>query len=182
MKTYLTIFTLLIGFHFSTFAQHDEPFTLSNVLVIAQQDELSDRYSIEVGLLQLFNQYNIQSMASLNVVKRGGSPDVLANDSVQTSLENKGIDTYLLVSVRGYNNRFSPSEELSDFSEELQLGHLFPLFRESATSVTFTFTFYRENKPVHYELIKIGSVGSTDAVMKKLLKKVNRRLKRDWAE
>lgn len=161
------------------FAQTEE-LNLDNVLVIAQQDKQPDRYSLEVAILQLFNQYGLKTKASLNVLKQGGSADVLLTDSLQNKLESEGIDTYMLISVRGYDKRFRPAEEINSFEEEIKAGHLFPLYRENATSVTFTITFYRDGKPVHSELIKTGTVGSKDAVIKKLLKKMERSLKRDW--
>lgn len=178
---------VLIMFLLSTLIfQHawsqDEELQLENVLVIAQQDKVKDRYSMEVAFLELFNRYGIESKASLNVLKQGGDPTVLLTDSLQNKLKSEGIDTYLLISVRGYDKRFRPSEELRSFEEEIEAGHLFPLYRESATSVTFTFTFYRDLEPVHYELIKTGTVGSRDAVLKKLMRKAERRLKRDWID
>src|SRR5690554_197123 len=110
MMKYLFLMTIsLLLMSNETFGQAQKSLNLNNVLIIAQQDDLSDRYTVEVALLQLFNSYNIQSKASLNVLKQGGSPDVLMSDSLVQSLKEQGIDTYLLVSVRGYNNRFKPS-------------------------------------------------------------------------
>ncbi|MEX1191098.1 MAG: hypothetical protein WED10_10900 [Brumimicrobium sp.] len=163
----------------SVFSQEEE-FKLDNVLIVAQQDKQTDRYTLEVSLMQLFNQYNIKTKASLNVIKQGGSPDILLNDSVQESLKAEGIDTYMLISVRGYDKRFRRSEEMKPLEEELKAGHLFPLYREEATSVTFSITFYKNEEPVHYELIKTGSVGSKDAVIKKLIKKADKSLRKDW--
>lgn len=158
----------------------DEEINLTNALVIAQQDEQSDRYSLEVAILQLLNSYGVKTKASLNVLKQGGTADVLLTDSLKNKLINEGIDTYMLISVRGYDKRFRPSEKINPLEEEIKAGHLFPLYRESATSVTFAITFYRNDKPIHYELIKTGTVGSKDAVIKKLLKKMERSLRKDW--
>lgn len=180
MKYLLLItFTLLLT-SANVWAQNNDELKLRNVLVVAQQDDLSDRYSVEVALLELFKSYDIKTIASLNVLKQGGSADVLMADTTRQNLKEKGIDTYLLVSVRGYNNRFKPSTKINDFEEEIKAGHLYPLYRESASNVTFTFTFYRDLKPVHYELIRTGTVGSKEAVMKKLMKKVERRLLKEW--
>ncbi|PKR80183.1 hypothetical protein CW751_11000 [Brumimicrobium salinarum] len=164
----------------SVSAQNEQELDLENVLVVAQQDDLSDRYTLEVALLELFNRYGINTKASLNVIKQGGAANILQADSTVQKLKSEGIDTYLLVSIRGYNKRFKPSEEINDFDEEIKAGHLYPLYRESASNVTFTFTFYRNLAPVHYELIRTGTVGSKDAVMKKLMKKVERKLRKDW--
>lgn len=165
---------------FSSFLFAQEKMDLSNVLVIAQQDDPSDRYSLEVALLQLFNSYDIKTKASLNVLKQGGTAEVLLSDSLQKKLKKEGIDTYMLISVRGYDKRFRPADEVNSLEEEINAGHLFPLYRESATSVTFTITFYRDGNPIHSELIKTGTVGSRDAVIKKLLKKMEKSLRKSW--
>ncbi len=178
MKIYAAIILLIIGFSISTQAQDE--LNLKNALVIAQQDEQSDRFSLEVAVLQLLNDYGVKTKASLNVLKQGGTADVLLTDSLQAKLKEEGIDTYMLISVRGYDKRFRPSDKINSLQEEIEAGHLFPLYRESATSVTFTVTFYREGKPVHYELIKTGTIGSKDAVIKKLMKKMERSLRKDW--
>jgi len=173
-------FLLLLLFFVPFFHAQSDDFKLENALVIAQQDDLSDRYSLEVAILQLLNSYGIQTKASLNVFKEGGSADVLLTDSLQKALHKEGIDTYMLISVRGYDKRFKPTENIKSLEEEIQAGHLFSLYRESATSVSFSITFYKNAKPVHYELIKTGTVGSQDAVIKKLLRKMEKSLKKDW--
>tara|TARA_R100000951_G_C2603089_1_gene168794 strand:- start:24 stop:575 length:552 start_codon:yes stop_codon:yes gene_type:complete len=182
MKIYISLIFSSFLLSTSIIAQdkEDKDFKLDNVLVVAQQDKQEDRYSLEVSLMQLFNSYDIKTKASLNVVKQGGSPKILLNDSVQKSLKNEGIDTYMLISVRGYDKRFKPSENIKSLDEELEAGHLFPLYRESATSVTFSITFYKDGEPVHYELIRTGTVGSRDAVLKKLMRKLDRSLRRKW--
>lgn len=181
MKTIKNILTVVLTITFlsaQTWAQ--EPFRLKNTLVVAQQDDVSDRYSLEIALIQLFSEYGVRSKASLNVIKEGGSPTILLNDSIQNSLKEEGIDTYLLVSVRGYDNRFKPSTNINSLEDELNAGHLFPLFRENASRVTFTFTFYREGQPVHYELVRTGNVGSKEAVIRKLMNKVEKQLQKSW--
>lgn len=180
MKILFLVSIIAVIFSQNGWTQTAEELNLKNVLIVGQQDDVPDKYTLEVGLLQLFSEYGVKAKASLNVVKQRGTDNVLLEDSVYQSLKNEGIDTYLLVSIRGYNKRFKPSEEINTLEEELNAGHLYPLYRESATNVTFTFTFYRDRKPVHYELIKTGTVGDKAAVMRKLLKKVKRRLTKDW--
>lgn len=180
MKNILLITISVLFLCQNTWSQEAESLNLKNVLIVGQQDELSDRYTLEVGLLQLFSSYNVKSKASLNTIKEGGTDEILLNDSIYKKLKSEGIDTYLLVSIRGYNKRFKPSENMNPIEEEINAGHLYPLYRESASTVTFSFTFYREMKPVHHELIKTGTVGSKDAVMKKLLRKVEKRMEKEW--
>lgn len=178
---YIIIIIIFLGLQSQVlWTQENAKLNLKNVLVVSQQDDLSDRYSLEIALLQLFNDYKIKSKASLNIVKEGGNLNVLASDSVQKKLEDEGIDTYLLVSVRGFDSRFKPSKKPNDLKEELNAGHLFPLYRENASRVTFSFIFYRDGKPVYYELIRTGTVSSKEATIKKLMKKVNKRLSKNW--
>ncbi|WP_107040119.1 hypothetical protein [Brumimicrobium mesophilum] len=180
MKNIILITISILFLSQNIWSQDSESLNLKNVMIVGQQDDLSDRYILEVGLLQLFTDNNIKSKASLNVIKEGGEDDIILNDSIYASLKSEGIDTYVLVSIRGYNNRFKLSDEASPLEDEINAGHLYPLYRESASNVTFSFTFYRDMKPVHYELIRTGTVGSRDAVMKKLLKKVDKKLRKEW--
>jgi hypothetical protein len=176
-RNFLVIVLFFGSFCFSSFGQKLE---LRNAVVVAQQDKPEDRFTLEVKVLELLASKKIKTKASLNLVKQGGSPLILASDSVQSTLSDQGFDTYMLISVRGYDKRFKPSETLLDFKDELDAGHMFPLYRDGVTSVTFSVTFYRNNKPVHYELIRTGNVGSREAVMKKFLKRLNKRLEKDW--
>jgi hypothetical protein len=175
------LFILVLFFSLNCLAQNTSgEFKLTNAVVVAQQDKPEDRYSLEINVLQLLASNGVKTKASLNLVKQGGSPLILSEDSIQKQVLEEGIDTYMLVSVRGYDKKFKPSENILPMEDELNAGHLFPLFRDDVTSVTFSVTFYRNNKPVHYELIKTGNVGSRDAVLKKLLKKLDKRLQKSW--
>lgn len=179
MKLSLLILGITLLITPLTFAQ-EQPFQLKNVMVIGQQNNISDRYSLEGGLVRLFTQYHIKAMPSLNIIKEGGSPDILMSDSIRANLKEKGIDTYLLVSIRGYDKRFSPSKDAIPFEEAIKENNLFELYRDGVTRVTFSFKFYHNLKLVHQELIRTGSVGSADSVMKKLLKEVSKRIEKDW--
>lgn len=180
MKLYYSLFLFLV-IVFPGFAQEaTQGLQLTNAIVVAQQDKPEDRYSLEINVLQLLANNGIETKASLNVVKQGGSPLILANDSIQKVILGEEIDTYMLISVRGYDKRFKPSQKILPMEEELNAGHLYPLYREDVTSVTFSVTFYRNNEPVLYELIKTGNVGSREAVIKKFLKKLDKRLQKSW--
>ena len=178
---YIFLFIFTVSFTFqSLWAQENQELNLKNALIIAQQNDLSDRYSLESAMMQLFSAYHIRSKASLNVVKEGGSPHILLSDSVRSKLKEEGIDTYLLISIRGFDRRFQPADSLNSFEDEINIGHLFPLFRESASNVTFNFTFYRDLQPVYYDLIRVRGIGSKDDVIKKLMKKVEKELTKHW--
>lgn len=174
----ILIISLLAFYSLTSIGQED--LNLSNVFVIAQQDKLEDRYTMEIAMLELMRSNDIVAKSSLNILKQGQDPSILASDSITRKLGNDGIDTYLLISVRGYDTRFNPSQKLPELKDELRSGHLFPLWRESASTVTFTFLFYRNGIPAHYELIRVRAGGSKDAMMKKLYRKVEKRLQKDW--
>lgn len=179
------ILTLLIGlFTLNCFAQNAEELpgvrNIDNVVIVGQLDQLEDRYSLEINLTQLFKSYGIKTNSSLNIVKQGGDTGILATDSLQTQLKEKGFDTYMLISVRGYDKKFKKSTSISDFKTEINAGHLFALYREEIVSVTFEIIFFKDGKALENRLIKVGSVGSRETVIKKLVKKLDKKIRKNW--
>lgn len=182
MKKLLYLVTLLIGV--SAFSQQKQVLPgvtdLNNVVVVGQLDKLEDRYSVEINLTQLFQSYGIKTSSSLNIIKQGGDTGALATDSLQKKLKAQGFDTYMLISVRGYDKRFKKSTSIGDFKTEVTAGHLFPLFRDEIVSVTFEIIFYQAGLPVENKLIKVGSIGSRETVVKKLVKKLDKQIRKNW--
>lgn len=177
MRFYLFIATLfLCSFGFS----QTKNLNLKNVLVVGQLDKPEDRFTLEINLTELFTSNGVKAMASLNVLKEGTNAAVLATDSISKMLKDKGIDTYVLVSVRGYDRKFKPAKNHEPLAEELASGHLFPLYRDEISSVTFEFSFFRNGEYVGYDLVKLGPVGSRDAVLKKFRKKIAKRINSNW--
>ena len=174
----LALFIIVIGFTVNVHSQED--LNLTNVLIIGLQEKVSDRFTLEIALLDVMHENNINAKSSINVLKQGERQAILASDSLQRKLKRDDINTYMLVAVRGYDKRFNPPSRILDLEEELNAGHLFPIWRENASSVTFTISFYRNGFPVHNELIMIRSTGSRDAVMKRLTKKISKRLRKAW--
>jgi hypothetical protein len=149
---------------------------VNNLVVIAQQDRQEDRFTMEINITELLVDAGIKSMASLNVMKQGTNPSKLASDSIQEILKNKGFDTYLLCSVRGYDRKFKPATNFSSLEEELENGHLFPVYRDDITSVTFEFYFYRNGEFLGYDILKLNGASSRDTVLKKLRKKLPKKI------
>lgn len=176
--------TLLSIFMFFTlpfcWGQQFDPLSLTNALVVAQQDKLEDQYTLELAVVEMLRSNDINAKASLNILRQGQDPSILASDSIQRKLSNTGIDTYMLISVRGYDKRFNPSSNIQNLTEELRAGHLFQLWRETASSVSFTVLFYRNGIPVFYDLIRVRAGGSKDAMMKRLMKKLDKKVKKSW--
>ncbi len=157
-----------------------KPLDLTNVVIIGQMDDPSDRYSVEINMTELFSTNGLKSKASLNLMKQGADSEILASDSLKTVLEAQGYDTYLLITVRGYDKRFKMSDANDDFKTSLGRGNLFSIYQEGVVSVSFEFKFFRNGELVRDEVIKCGNAGSREKVLSKLRKKVRKRLVKDW--
>lgn len=157
-----------------------EPLNLTNALVVAQQDKTEDRYNLELAIIDAMRDNDILAKSSLNLVKQGQDPVILASDSIQRKLSNEGINTYMLVSVRGYDRSYNATKNIPSMKDELHSGHLFQIWRESARSVTFTIIFYRNEVPVHYELMKLRAGKSKAKMLERLTKKMDNRMKNAW--
>ncbi|MDG1333307.1 MAG: hypothetical protein P8P74_13310 [Crocinitomicaceae bacterium] len=156
--------------------------SLDNALVIAQMDTPEDRYSIEILLTEMLTGAKVNSSPSLNVLKLGSDSRALASDSVQKVVALKGIDTYCLVSIRGFDRNYNVSNKSDDFETSLNQASFFELYRIDAVSISFQFKFFRDNKCVHSEVVKCGNIGSRSSVLKRFRKKVGKRIKKSWAK
>lgn len=174
------LFLLLVLFTAPiSFAQKTD-INLKNALVIGQLDKQEDRYSIEINVTELLTEAGIKAIPSLNVMKLGSDASNLASDSLQKIVASKGIDTYVLVSVRGYDRKFKRSERNDDLATALNSGNLFPLFRDEVVSVSFEFLFYRNGQFVGSDIIKCGNVSDRDSVIKRFRKAVAKRIVKKW--
>lgn len=153
---------------------------LTNALVVGQFDNPEDRYLMEIALTELFTQNEVKAIPSLNILKLGESAEKLLNDSVQGIISSKKIDTYVIVSVRGYDRKFKPSETQPSYETAIVNGNIYGLYQPDIVSVSFDFKFYRNGVCVHNEIIKCGGVGDRDSVLKKFRKKVKKRIVKRW--
>lgn len=174
----LLIFVLLIG-TLPAIGQVKH-LKLTNALVIGKIDKAEDRYSIEINLTELLNEAGVKAIPSLNIVKTGSDPQILAGDSVQQLLKSKGVDTYILVSVRGYDRKYQFTDKNEDFSTALEAANLYGLYREEASSVSFEFLFYRNGKLVSSDMIRCKNISSRDTVIKRLRKKLKKHIAKKW--
>jgi hypothetical protein len=155
---------------------------LSNALVVAQLDKQDDRYSLEVNLTELLVNNGVKALPSLNVLKFGSDITQLSSDSIQSSLKMKGYDTYVLVSVRGYDKRFKASTRVNSLGTALSAGNLFPIYRDEVTSVSFEFLFFRNGEFLGSDIVKCGNVSSRDTVLKRFRKHVGKRILKEWVK
>ena len=150
------------------------------VLVIGQFDRPDERYAVEVTLTELFSKNGLMAIPSLNILKQGSDPSVLASDSLQKMLLKKNINTYLVINVRGYDRRFKPSEIEVSLNEMLGRTSIYHIYREEATSVSLEFTFFKENKVVFRDILRCGNISDRDSVIKRIRKKLPKRMARKW--
>jgi hypothetical protein len=175
----ISILLVILTLSTLSIAQLDQ-IKLKNALVIGLLDKSEDRYTVEINISELFASNGIKTLASLNVLKQGTHIKEIASDSVQQVLKSKGIDTYVLVSVRGFDRKFKPSTKFESLENELAAGHSFPLYREEISSITFEFHFYRNGQFVAYDILKVGGTSSREKVIKKSRKKIAKRLNKTW--
>ena len=153
---------------------------LKNALVVGQLDKPEDRYTVEINLTEMLTNAGIKTIPSLNMMKLGSDASLLATDSIQRLVAAKGIDTYVIVSVRGFDRRFKPSIRKDDLNTALGAGSLFPIYREEVVSVSFEFLFYRNGQFVASDIVKCGNVSERDTVIKRFRKKVTKRIVKKW--
>jgi len=153
---------------------------LKNALIVSHMNDMEDRYSLEVSLAQILSDCKVKNMLSLNLIREGGDPQILMTDSVTRILSDKGINTLMVVSVRGYDRVYKPSERKITLAEDLAAENLFKLYKEDIVSVTLEFHFYRNGVLVGTDLIKIGGINSREDVVKKLRKKLPKRILKKW--
>ena len=155
---------------------------LNNTLVIGQMDTPEDRYSIEITLTEMLARKGVKAVPSLNVLKLGSDARSLATDSIQKIVAEKGVDTYCIVTIRGFDRRYPVSNSADDFATALNQASFFDLYRTDAVSISFQFKFFRDNKCVHSEIVKCGNIGSRETVIKRFRKKVGKRIKKSWTK
>ena len=181
MKGLTLIAVLLVSI--SAFGQKKKKqpaLNLRNALVIAQVDAPEDRYSMEITLTDIFSRNGVQTTPSLNVLKLGSDAQLLATDSLDKIVKSKGIDTYVLVTVRGYDTRHKVANLGDDFKTALSQASFYELYREGIVSVSLEFKFFREGKCVYGDMVKCNNVGSRDTVLKRMRKKVGKQLVKRW--
>lgn len=164
----------------SAFSQKVPALNLNECVIISHLDKSEDRFSLEINTSEVLSSVKVKNMVSLNVLKQGGDPQVFLTDSIVNLLKEKGFNTLMLVSIRGYDKNFKQSTATMTLAEDLSADNLFPIYKEDIVSVTFEFHFYRDGKLIYTDLLKISGVGSRDKVLKKYRKKLAKRVYKKW--
>lgn len=177
MKNLIVIaFVLLSALSFG----QNKRLKLQNAVVIGQFDKQDERYTMEAFMTELLTDYKLKSTPSLNYVKTGENIDNLTQDSLKNVFLEKGFDTYLIVGVRGYDRKYKPTNYSITFGEKLSQGTLREIYRQGAVSVTFEFSFFRNNELVRVDYFRAGNVSDRDSVLKKLRKKLPKYMLSNW--
>jgi hypothetical protein len=175
----LSVSILFVVLSMTSFGQLSN-LKLRNVVVVGQFDKFEERYTIESTLTNLLNDYKIKSTPSVNYVKTGESATILAEDSLSQILKEKGFDTYVIVSVRGYDRKYNISEVKYPFKEKLDQGTLREIYRNAAVSVTFEFAFYRNGELVAIDQIKCNNISDRETTLKRFVSRTEKRIANKW--
>ncbi len=151
---------------------------MTNALIVGQMDKEDERFMLEIALTEFFAELNVKAVPSINVLKQGADPSLLVTPELRAAVKEKGIDTYMLVSVRGYDSRFKKTNKNDSLAVALDYGTLFSLYREEVTSVTFEFFIYRNDVMVKTALVRCGNISSKETVLKRLKKKLAKKYKK----
>ena len=178
MKILFLLLVLIL--HTDLSQAQKESFKLDNALVIGQFDRPEDRYSLEINFTDMLVQRGVKASPSLNILKLGEDPQNLTKDSIQNVLQKRGIDTYVIISVRGYDRKFKTSDNTPSLSETLGQASLFALHKDDIVSISFDFKFFRKGECVYSEIVKCGNIGDRDSVIKRFRKKLSKKLDKKW--
>lgn len=167
MKKFLFIGCLFL----SLFQSYAQGIKLTNALIIGQFDKQEDRFAIEVNVTDLFTSLGIKAIPSINILKQGADPLILASDTMINALKLKGIDTYVLIYVKGYDRKFKGSNSELLLEEGLKQSSIYSLFKDDITSITFEFSIFKGGKRVYANVFKVGNISNRDDVIKRFRKK-----------
>lgn len=175
----LTTLLFVLCFSFFSFAQLGN-LNINNALIVTSLKNQEDRFTLEATLAEIFANCGIKNKVSLNYIKYGSDNKFRLTDSIKTLLASQGISNVVVVSIRGYDRNYDLSKKALPLEEDLAADNLFTLYKEDLVSITFEFHVYIDGKFAGSDLLKLGSVGSKETVLKKLRKKLTKRILRKW--
>jgi len=179
MTTRILLTTLLLVFSFNFVnaksANHPKINNLKGALLVVKNDKFNERFSAEVNVAKIFSPFQMPMLLSVNLIKENAPLTELASSKVQGEMAAKNINSVLIVSVRGYDNRFKPRTKIPEtLIEMLEEGNLMPITQDDISSVTIEFFQYVGGKFHGYHMMRVGSASNKQKVYKKMQKKLNR--------
>jgi len=175
MKNVILITTILMS---SLSFGQKQKLNLTNVLIVGQMEKEDERFMLEITLTEFFTEMNVKAVPSINILKQGADPSLLITPELRAVVQEKGLNTYMLVSVRGYDSRFKKTNKNDSLAIALDYGTLFALYRAEITSITFEFFIFQNNVMVKTALVRCGNVSSKETVLKRLKKQLARKYKK----
>jgi hypothetical protein len=152
---------------------------ITGALLVVQNDKFDNRFSAEVNMGKIFSLLRVPLLLSVNLIKEGNPLTEIASQRVNGEMAAKGINTVLIVSVRGYDTRFKPRTIIPETLEEmLKEGNLYPLVQNEVASVTIEFFQYVGGVFKGYEMMRIGGASDKQKLYKRLQKRLERRIPR----
>jgi len=175
-----TLCVILFFTHCTHILAQKKTSSLKSVVVIGQFDKIQDRFTIESSITRMFVDHNIKAVPSLNYLKTGEDAVLIAGDSLQKMFAQQGYDTYVVVSVRGYDRKYQPSTAKLTLKEKLEQGTLREIYINGSVSVTFEFAFYKNQEQITIKHIRCTNISDRASVLKRLTKKMEKTLKKSW--
>ncbi len=152
---------------------------MKGVMILVKNDNAQERFSVEANLGKIFATYNMPLLLSINMINQGASLKELADPRIQNEMNSKNINSVLVVTIRGFDQRFKPRTKIpGTLAEILEEGNLYPLSQEDATTVTVEFIQYINGKFNGYHMMRIGNASNKSKVYAKLQKKLDRQMKK----
>jgi hypothetical protein len=178
----MTRVTFIIFLAFSTLnsawsqkVKHPPINNMQGAMLLVKNDNAQERFSVEANLGKILATYNMPLLLSINVINQGAPLKELAGARAQNEMSARGINSVLVVSIRGFDQRFKPRTKIPATLEEmLEEGNLYPISQEEATTVTIEFIQYVGGKFNGYHMMRIGSASNKSKVYTRIQKKLNR--------
>ena len=176
MKTILSIlFLALLTPGLAQKVKQPKISKLKGAMILVKNDKPQERFSMEANLGKLFSVYKMPILLSVNLIKEGAPLIELADERVQKEMNAKGINSVLVISVRGFDTRFSARTKIPQtLAEMLQEGNLNPITAEEATTVTIEFFQYIDGKFVGYHIQRVGGAATKTKVYQRLQKRLDK--------
>jgi hypothetical protein len=178
MKRISLVFLLSIATISNAWAQkvkHPPINNLKGAMLLVKNDDAKERFSVEANMGKILATYNLPLLLSINMINQGAPLKELAGARVQNEMSARGINSVLVVSIRGFDQRFKPRTKIPATLEEmLEEGNLYPISQEEATTVTIEFIQYVGGKFNGYHMMRIGSASNKSKVYTRIQKKLNR--------
>lgn len=178
MKNILTLIvlsSLSFGFVSAQKVKHPKINNLKGVMIIVKNDKPQERFSMEANLGKIFSTFGMPILLSVNIMKEGASMTELAGEKVQAEMNNKNINSALVISVRGFDTNFKPRTKIpSTLLEMMQEGNLNPISVDEAASVTIEFFQYVNGQFKGYHMQRLGGAATRTKVYSKLQKRLDK--------